>query len=101
MHSVQATQYLNNDGHPYSVKACLYEDKLVFLFAVAYICNSQDFRLSLHGDGDCFEDEVGLEARQGFHDRPLLKSVSYSVISISTTMSNFVFFLRFNCQMMP
>jgi len=35
--SVQATQYLNNDGHPYSVKACLYEDKLVFLFTVSYI----------------------------------------------------------------
>jgi len=34
---VQATQYLNNDGHPYSVKACLYKDKLIFLFVVAYI----------------------------------------------------------------
>jgi len=34
---VQATQYLNNDGHPYSVKACLYEDKLIFLFAISYI----------------------------------------------------------------
>jgi len=35
--SVQATQYLNNDGHSYSVKVCLYEDKLVFLFTVSYI----------------------------------------------------------------
>jgi len=34
---VQETQYLNNNGHLYSVKACLYKDKLVFLFAVAYI----------------------------------------------------------------
>ena len=34
---VQATQYLNNDGHTYSVKTCLYKDKLVFLFTVAYI----------------------------------------------------------------
>jgi len=31
------TQYLNNDGHPYSIKACLYKEKLVFLFTVAYI----------------------------------------------------------------
>ena len=35
--SFQATQYLNNDGHPYSIKACLYEDKLIFLFAISYI----------------------------------------------------------------
>jgi len=34
---VQATQYLNNDGHLYSIKVCLYEDKLIFLFTVSYI----------------------------------------------------------------
>ena len=45
--SVQATQYLNNDGHPYSVKACLYKNKLIFLFTVSYIpvtANTFDYR---------------------------------------------------------
>jgi len=40
------------------------------LRCILYLCNSQDYRLSLHGDGDCFQDEVGLEAQQGFCDCP-------------------------------
>lgn len=33
----QASQYLDDKGLPYSVKACLYKDELVFLFADSYI----------------------------------------------------------------
>jgi hypothetical protein len=62
---VQATQILSDKlGHPYSVKACLYEDQMVFLFAVSYIpvtAKTVDYRFTENSTALKMKEELNLD----------------------------------------